>query len=89
MSYRHYYSESGAQEGAEVCPKEPGTIIRVFIPAGAVVDLGPLRISSPTGICLVISVPLLGDLLEGVNLANIVEWIQAAGGTVEVIDSQG
>lgn len=60
------------------CPREPGTIIRIFIPAGAAIEIGPLRITSPDGICLVIS---LQDLE---NLDQLIDLIQQAGGSVTI-----
>lgn len=63
------------------CPQLPGTILRINIPAGAVVNLlNIIELSSPGGVCLVIRVPLLGGALD---LNNIVSAIQDAGGTVE------
>ena len=65
------------------CPREPGTLIRIYIPAGAEIDLGPIRISSPDGICLIVSIPFLGGL-TGLNVNQIIDAIQNAGGSVQV-----
>ncbi|MTI96600.1 MAG: hypothetical protein FH749_14190 [Firmicutes bacterium] len=61
------------------CPQQPGTLIRVFIPAGAVINLANLiEVSSPSGICLIVRIPLLGGSAQ-----DILSAIQQAGGTVE------
>lgn len=63
------------------CPQLPGTILRINIPAGAVINLlNLIEITSPSGICLIIRLPILGG---GLNLNTIIESIQAAGGSVE------
>lgn len=67
------------------CPQLPGTILRIFIPAGAVINLlNIIEITSPSGICLIIRIPLLGGGLTG-GLGSLVDAIQAAGGSVEVV----
>ncbi|HBX23553.1 MAG TPA: hypothetical protein DEF34_07990 [Desulfotomaculum sp.] len=66
----------------EECPQLPGTILRIFIPAGAVINLlNLIELTSPSGICLIIRIPVLG----GSGLNNIVEAIKDAGGTIEVV----
>lgn len=63
------------------CPQLPGTLVRVFIPAGAVINLANLiEVSSPSGICLIIRIPALGGAAK-----NVFSAIQAAGGSVEYI----
>ncbi len=63
------------------CPQLPGTILRIFIPAGAVINLlNLIELTSPSGICLIIRIPVLGNNLDGVLQA-----IRDAGGTVEVV----
>lgn len=65
------------------CPQLPGTILRIFIPAGATINLlNLIEVTSPSGICLIIRTPILGG--SGC-LAGIVDSIKAAGGTVEFI----
>ena len=64
-------------------PQLPGTILRVFIPEGAVINLlNFIEISSPGGICFVVRIPLLGGCT---GLGTILSAIKQAGGTVEVI----
>lgn len=66
------------------CEQLPGTILRIFIPAGAVINLlNLLEITSPSGICLIIRIPALGG--NGGLLSSLVSSIQAAGGRVEVV----
>lgn len=66
------------------CPQLPGTILRIFIPAGAVINLlNLIEVTSPSGICLIIRLPILGG--GNFNIANIVNTVQKAGGTVEVV----
>jgi hypothetical protein len=58
-------------------------VLRIFIPAGAVINLlNLIELSSPSGICLIIRLPLLG---EGLNLGSLFTTIQQAGGTIDVL----
>ena len=72
------------------CPQLPGTVLRVFIPAGTVVNLlNLIELSSPAGICLILRIPLFGGLpsglLSGNSLVEAIDSIKKAGGTVEVV----
>jgi hypothetical protein len=74
------------------CPHLPGTLLRIFIPAGAVINLlNLIEVTTPSGICLIVRIPLLGDNQEKNNtafsLSNIVSAIEELGGTVEVMGS--
>jgi len=73
----------------EPCPKKPGTLIRVFIPAGAVINLlNLIEVSSPSGICLVIRIPLLGGIDSNGRtwtLGDIKDLVTSVGGSVEVM----
>lgn len=65
------------------CPQLPGTVLRIFIPAGAVINLlNLIELTSPSGICLIIRLPILAG---GLNLGGILSSVQQAGGTVEVV----
>jgi len=65
------------------CPQLPGTVLRIFIPAGAVINLlNLIELNSPSGICLIIRLPLLGG---GFNIGSLVNSIQQAGGTIDVL----
>lgn len=67
------------------CPRLPGTILRINIPAGAVINLlNLIEVTSPGGICLIVRLPLLGgNDKKGITLANIQEAVQKAGGSIE------
>lgn len=66
------------------CPQLPGTVLRIFIPAGAVINLlNLIELNSPSGICLIIRLPVLGG---GFNLGAIFNKIQEAGGSIEIIN---
>jgi len=68
---------------AQPCPQLPGTLIRIFIPAGAVINLlNLIELTSPSGICLIVRIPLLAG---GANLSGIIDSIKEAGGTVELV----
>jgi len=71
----------------EPCPQLPGTILRIFIPAGAVINLlNLIELNSPSGICLIIRIPILGGAgKKRFNVADIVNAVQHCGGTVEVL----
>lgn len=65
------------------CPQLPGTVFRIFIPAGAVINLlNLIELTSPSGICLIIRLPFLSG---GNNLSSLLNAVQQAGGTVDVL----
>ncbi|MDR5658508.1 hypothetical protein RH915_03295 [Serpentinicella sp. ANB-PHB4] len=70
------------------CPQLPGTVLRIYIPAGAVINLlNLIEVTSPSGICLIIRLPFLGSNSSVKSLYdNIVGTVEAAGGKVEVVD---
>ena len=73
------------------CPQLPGTLLRIFIPAGATINLlNLIEVTSPSGICLIVRIPLLRDnLRDGKTLQfiNIISAIEELGGTDEVMGS--
>lgn len=72
--------------GNSSCPQLPGTVLRIFIPPGAVINLlNLIEISSPGGICLIIRIPLLAGGGGALSLDSIVAAIKQAGGTVEFV----
>jgi hypothetical protein len=80
----------GHKNRMDSCPQEPGTLIRIFIPPGTVINLlNLIEIASPGGICLIIRIPLLGGLADSngktLTLADIKKAIADAGGTIEVM----
>lgn len=65
------------------CPQLPGTILRISIPAGAVINLlNLIEVTSPSGICLIVRLPVLQG---GLGLSNIINAVQQAGGSIEVV----
>lgn len=74
----------GCHGPKDPCPQLPGTLIRIFIPQGAVINLLNLvEIASPSGVCLIVRIPLLGTNTTGIG--GIFDAIRQAGGTVEVV----
>ena len=68
----------------DCCPQKPGSVLRISIPAGAVINLlNLIEVSSPSGICLVVRVPILGG--SGPDMSNLFDSIKQAGGTVELL----
>jgi hypothetical protein len=71
------------------CPQLPGTIIRINIPAGAVINLlNLIEITSPSGICLIIRLPIFDKehkLDKEQGLRFFTNAIARAGGTVEYL----
>ena len=62
-------------------PSPPGTVLKVHIPAGAVINLlNLLEVTSPQGISLIVRVPLLGGSM---GLQNMMASVIGAGGTVQ------
>ena len=56
------FDSQNSRKRKEPCPQKPGTLIRIFIPAGAEINLlNLIEVSSPSGICLIIRIPLLED----------------------------
>jgi len=79
---------SDESRGSKDCPRLPGTVLRISIPAGAAVNLlNLIELSSPGGICILLRFPFLSGLLPGElkNLAGIFDSIKRAGGTIEVL----
>ena len=87
----HQHRDKCKKKKQDECPQLPGTLLRIFIPAGAVINLlNLIEVSSPSGICLIVRIPLLGDNSKDgrvFSLSNIVSAIEELGGTVEVMDS--
>ena len=85
MPYYPTYPVQGAQfTKPGKCPQLPGTVLKVSIPAGAVVNLANLfEVSSPSGICLVVRIPLLGGTSRCTDFINSITQV---GGSVEVVN---
>lgn len=70
-----------------ICPPLPGTVLRVFIPPGFVINiLNIIEVTSPAGICLIVRLPFLGDDKKRL-WDSVVHQVKEAGGTVEVVNS--
>jgi len=79
--------EAGYEVVHDPCPQKKGTILRIFIPAGAEINLlNLLEISSPGGICIIIRLPFLKRLFSANDLAELFEEIKRAGGRIEFVD---
>lgn len=82
--YHDYEDGKRWKKKKPVCEQLPGTLLRIFIPAGAVINLlNLLEVTSPTGICLIIRIPLLGG--GNNSIATLLDSIKAAGGKVEIV----
>lgn len=73
------------------CPSLPGTVLRLFIPAGAVINLlNLIELRSPSGICLIVRIPILaglgGDKDVKDGLGPLLDAIKQAGGTIEIVN---
>lgn len=63
------FNRRGCHNQCRKCGPLPGTILRVAIPPGTVINvLNLIEIASPTGICLIARLPFLGALLGGAAL---------------------
>ena len=74
--------------GTNPCPQLPGTVLRIFIPAGAVINLlNLIEVTSPSGICLIVRLPFLGTGVSGANisLADVKTYLNNLGARVEVV----
>ncbi len=74
--------------GTNPCPQLPGTVLRIFIPAGAVINLlNLIEVTSPSGICLIVRLPFLGGAVNGagISLADIKTYLSSLGARVEVV----
>jgi hypothetical protein len=66
------------------CPQLPGTVLRISIPAGAVINLlNIIEVTSPGGICLIVRLPFLGG--KSSLVSGVFDSIRQAGGSVEVV----
>jgi len=84
---RNNYRDDVLGARREACPQKKGTILRIFIPAGAEINvLNIFEISSPSGICIIVRLPFLKKLCgcSDNDLAGIFDSIKRAGGCIEL-----
>lgn len=69
------------------CPQRKGTVLRIFIPAGAEINLlNLIEIASPGGICIIVRLPFLEKFCDRDSLGDIFDSIKRAGGRVEFLE---
>jgi len=72
----------------EACPQKKGTVLRIFIPGGAEINvLNIFEISSPSGICIIVRLPFLKRLCgcSDNDIAGLFDSIKQAGGCIELV----
>ncbi len=83
-NYQHYQPCKCGCVKKKISSNPPGTILRVHIPAGAVVSLLNIaEVCSPSGIDLLIRIPFLSGT-SGFN--NIINAVTGVGGTAYQMD---
>ncbi|AFQ42840.1 hypothetical protein [Desulfosporosinus meridiei] len=85
MFYRRSNASCRPTPNPPQCGPLPGTVLRISIPPGTVINLLNLvEVASPSGICFIIRLPFL-DCGSGnaMSLDSIVNAVQSAGGRVE------
>jgi hypothetical protein len=71
----------------KLCPQKKGTVLRIFIPPGAEINLlDIIEIASPGGICVIVRLPFLENLCGKNSVAGIFDSIKRAGGRVEFVE---
>lgn len=73
-----------------VCRQLPGTLLRLYIPAGATLNiLNLLELTSPSGICFIIRLPFLGGDAGGAGISDmdsLFDAVNRVGGRVEFVE---
>lgn len=79
--------EPCTQHTSRPCPQLAGTILRIFIPAGAVINfLNLIELTSPSGICLILRLPFLGGVSSTHHdLEGLINSLRSAGGKIEFV----
>jgi hypothetical protein len=68
------------------CSDKKGTLIRLYIaPRSTIEFLGLLEITSPSGMCLLVSSPLLAERGE-LNLLGILDELKKSGWKIEIVN---
>lgn len=72
------------------CRQLPGTIFRIYIPAGTTINLlNLIELTSPTGICLILRLPFLSGecgTSQHHDYDDIFDRIRQAGGRIEAVN---
>lgn len=70
------------------CKQQCGTVFRINIPAGAVINiLNLIELATPAGICLILRLPFLGgECKPHCNYDQMFDTIRRAGGSVEAVN---
>ncbi|TYQ14705.1 UNVERIFIED_CONTAM: hypothetical protein Cloal_1069 [Acetivibrio alkalicellulosi] len=94
MEYSEFWVDGGGCKPTKIkptppvptkkfCPQLPGTVLRISIPPGAVINLlNLIEVTSPGGICLIIRLPFIGGEKK---LGGLFDSIRDAGGSIEVV----
>lgn len=69
------------------CGPLPGTILRIFTPPGAVINLlNLIEIASPSGICFIVRLPFLGgDTRRNTKVQSLINAVQTSGDKAETV----
>ncbi|NLN65864.1 MAG: hypothetical protein GX144_10760 [Clostridiaceae bacterium] len=74
-------------ESRNICPQKKGTLLRIFIPAGAEINLlNLIEVSSPGGICIIVRLPFLEKHCGNQAVGDLLDSIKRAGGRFEFAD---
>lgn len=70
------------------CKQKCGTVFRIYIPATAAINiLNLVELASPTGICLILRLPIFGgECKPNCHHEQLFDQIRRVGGTVESMD---
>jgi hypothetical protein len=80
----------GERSNSKKCNSLPGTVLRIFVPSGTVVNiLNLVEVKSPSGISLIVRLPFLGGLtapgFKNPFISAAMDAIRAAGGSIEIL----
>jgi hypothetical protein len=84
---RNYIRRPVVNKPYNTCHQTKGTLVRIYIPAGAEINLlNLIEVASPSGICLIVRLPFLGSKCSS-GFGGLLDSIKQAGGTVEIINN--
>ena len=79
--------EANLNKPSKICPDLKGTLLRIFIPPGAEINLlGLIELASPGGICIILRLPFLDKKDKCHDWRGLLDAVRAAGGKVEFGD---